>query len=191
MSLPPRQRLHPAPHLTPLVVLLSVMLLSALLSALVGYFVAEQQRARFQREVASFDASLTRRLDNYLNVMVAARALWSTGADIDRATFRRYVTDLNLSERLPGARSLGFARWITPGLLETFETDQRRGLPDFTVHPRSGAVSVPVTFFEPDTASTRVALGYDMYSDPVRRRRHRRGQAHQPAQRQRRSPFGQ
>ncbi|AWN23231.1 histidine kinase [Deinococcus irradiatisoli] len=168
--LPPTARPRLALRITPLVVLVSVLLLSAFLAALVGYFVADQQRARFQREVATFDASLTRRLDSYVNVLVSTRALWSTGADIDRATFRRYVSDLDLTQRLPGAQSLGFARWVPPALLGTYIDDQRRSVPDFRVRPPGqGSVQVPVTYAEPANEANRVALGFDMYSEAVRR----------------------
>ncbi len=168
-TLPPTPRPRLALRITPLVVLVSVLLLSAFLAALVGYFVADQQRARFQREVATFDASLTRRLDSYVNVMVSTRALWSTGADIDRATFQRYVADLNLTQRLPGAQSMGFARWVSPELLPTFVSDQRRSVPSFSVRPQGEGVRVPVTYAEPSTPSNRSALGFDMYSEALRR----------------------
>ncbi|WP_161882563.1 CHASE domain-containing protein [Deinococcus alpinitundrae] len=168
MSAPQLPQYRLALRITPLAVLLLVLLLSAFLAMLVGYFVAEQQRARFQREVATFDASLTRRLDSYVNVMISTRALWSTGADIDRATFGRYVKDLDLPQRLPGARTLGFARWVPPGLLATYVQDQRRSVPDFTVHPRSVGNQVPVTFSEPPSRIP-APLGFDMYSEPLRR----------------------
>ncbi|TSA84467.1 PAS domain S-box protein [Deinococcus detaillensis] len=159
-------------RITPLALLLTVLLLSAFLAALVAYFVGDQQRARFQREVATFDASLMRRLDSYVNVMVSTRALWSTGADIDRATFGRYVEDLDLPQRLPGAQSMGFGRWVPPALLSTYTQDQRRSVPDFNVHPLSpgtGGVKIPVTFSAPSSTIRSAVLGFDMYSESVRR----------------------
>ncbi|WP_293909829.1 CHASE domain-containing protein [Deinococcus sp.] len=180
---PPRtpgagRRLRGAPGavdrpLTPLLVLSAVLLLSAGLAGLSAYFVAAQQRARFEREVLDFDAQLTRRLDSYVNVLFAARALWSTGSDIDRAAFGRYVADLDVARRLPGTLNLTFARWVTPELLSTFEDDQRRGLPNFRVRPAlttaPGGVQVPITYIEPLSAVNRVAVGFDMYSESQRR----------------------
>jgi PAS domain S-box-containing protein len=155
---------------TPLLVLLSVLLLSLLLAALTAYFVAAQQRARFEREAAAFNATLTRRLDGYVNVLFATRALWSTGTDIDRAAFGRYVGDLDIARRLPGTLNLTFARWVTPELLATYQADQRRGLPDFQVWPVgvSGA-RVPITYIEPFRGVNRGAVGFDMYSESRRR----------------------
>ena len=164
-----RGRSRPSWRVTPLFVFAAVLALTLLLSALVAYFVAAQQRARFEREVATLDATLNRRLDSYLNLMVSSSALWSTGIDIDRGTFGRYVRDLNPAQRLPGALGLGFARRVPPELLATFEADQRRSVPGYAVRPRSGGVTIPVVYLFPDNPTNHSALGYDTASEPTRR----------------------
>ena len=159
-------RVRPAVRVTPLLVFLGLLLLSALLALLVSSLVAQQQQARFAREVAATDAALARRLDSYVSVLVSTRALWSTGADIDRAAFGRYAGELNIAQRLPGAMRLGFSRWITPQALPTYLAGVRRSVPDFTVRPVPSGVSVPITYAQPPSPAV---LGYDMYREPVRR----------------------
>ena len=159
-------RVRPALRVTPLLVFVAAVLLSGLLALLVSSFVAQQQQARFEREVAATDAALARRLDGYVSVLVSTRSLWSTGADIDRTAFDRYAADLNIAQRLPGATRLGFSRWVTPELRPTYLAGVRRGVPEFAISPAPSGVSVPITYAVPPSQG---ALGYDMYSEPVRR----------------------
>lgn len=156
-------------RLTPVLLLGAILLLSVLLAGLTSYFVGSQQRARFERESLAFDSALLRRMETYQNVLVSSRALWSTGIDIDRATFYRYTQDLNLKKHLPGALGLGFAEWVTPQGQEDFEVRMRGDVPGYRVRPPLRAPGTPIAYLEPGDASNKASLGYNMYSSQPRR----------------------
>lgn len=164
-----RQRRFLENRITPLLLLVSILLLSVLLSALTSYFVSGQQRARFERETAAFDASLRRRLETYQSVLSSARALWATDTDLNRQSFHLYTQDLNLAQRLPGALGLGFAPWVQPSEQAAFEKAMQREYSGYQVHPALTQAGTPVAYLETTEPIGQWALGYDMYSSPERR----------------------
>ncbi|UVI40550.1 CHASE domain-containing protein [Qipengyuania spongiae] len=119
-------------------------------------------------------SALERRASINSSYLRSGSALFSTQEIIDPQLFRRFVSELRLDSDYRGAEGIGWARRIgadeVPALerrLSAYRVGPVEITPSLSEMPRDRLV--PVTLLQPDTARNRRAIGYDMYSDPVRR----------------------
>ena len=94
-------------------------------------------------------------------------------SEVPVARFRRFVSELRLDADYRGAEGIGWAPVVYSDEVEAFDAQMTAAAPGrVRLHPRldgSQPYAVPVTYLEPDTERNRRALGFDMFSDPVRR----------------------
>ena len=154
-----------------------IFLAIAAITALSVFAIERGERQREQsllRESAQIvSTALDRRGNANSAYLRAGAALFASVERVDLNLFRRFVSELRLDVEYRGADGIGWAEVIDPGMIDDFEARHREFGPealDVTPMPDAGRDRlVPVTFLEPDTARNRRALGFDMYSEPVRR----------------------
>jgi two-component sensor histidine kinase/CHASE1-domain containing sensor protein len=155
----------------------AIFALVAAITALSVYAIerGERQRADAQlhSEADAVASALERRANASSAYLRAGAALVATLDELPAARFRRFVAELRLDADYRGAEGIGWAMVVHPDDVPAFSAmmaDQAPG--QVALHPafRTGQpYAVPVTFLQPDTERNRRALGFDMYSDPVRR----------------------
>lgn len=138
------------------------------------------ERGETQRESAQLNAravaiasALERRANASSAYLRAGAALLSTMDEVPADDFRRFVSELRLDADYRGAEGIGWARVVRPSEEEFFnELLATQGPGNAQLHPRPDGTrpyAVPVTFLQPDTERNRRALGFDMYSEEMRR----------------------
>ncbi|MGI8559986.1 MAG: CHASE domain-containing protein [Luteimonas sp.] len=127
-------------------------------------------RAEFVAEAKQAAALLRQKLLVY---ELATRGGVSLFATVERPTarqWRNYVDGLDLPGRFPGMMGLGFAESLSPRELESLQIELRdagQGL--FELRPKGVRDRYgPILYLEPQSVDNRAAIGYDMFSDPVR-----------------------
>ncbi|MGV8862889.1 MAG: bifunctional diguanylate cyclase/phosphodiesterase [Pseudomonas sp.] len=112
-----------------------------------------------------------RRLQRYEQLMEGLSGLFATSLVVTRSEFGRYVEALKLEGKCPGIQGLGFAPRVLPGDKPRHIADVRaEGLVDYTINPSGNRdLYTPVIYLEPFNSRNQRAIGYDMYSEPVRR----------------------
>ena len=156
-----------------------VLALLVLLASL--FVVAWYWRSARQRELAAVQADfvasteettslLYQRLGYYELVTRGGVALFGTVARPTRQQWQDYVDGLNIGQRFPALVGLGFAAYLSPGQLSDMQRAMRsdgEGL--FEVRPHGvrehyGAI----LYLEPRSQENIDAIGFDMYSEPIR-----------------------
>ncbi|WP_114392151.1 CHASE domain-containing protein [Oleisolibacter albus] len=130
---------------------------------------AMQQRFAFrQTEVLH---ALRDRLAAYQQTLQGALGLLNASTQVTRTEWRTYVDSLNLRQSYPGIQGVGYALWLRPADVPRVEANLRRtGFPDFTVWPQGMRTDyTTIVFLEPEDSRNRRAIGYDMWSEEVRR----------------------
>ncbi len=161
----------------PRAVPIAIFLLIASITALSVFAIERGERQREQaslRETARGVASALERRGNTSSAYLrAGAALFATVEDVPAPLFRRFVNELRLDSNYRGAEGIGWAERIRPDQVPEFEAFHDDDAPgDMNVRPEtrdSVTQVVPVTFLQPDTERNRRALGFDMYSEPIRR----------------------
>lgn len=150
------------------------VILAATLAAAVGSFLYNraEERDRAERVAMLIDT----RLRDHVALLEGVRALYQSDRSSSGPGIRAYLTALQPQVHVPGLEGVGIAvamRQQTPATAEAMLRDNYGR--DIAVWPRSGEpVGFPIVLLEPPTPRRDKALGYDMYSEPVRREAMRR-----------------
>jgi signal transduction histidine kinase len=141
----------------------SVLLLALLATAVSTYAfhrgVAQRDRSRLSNNVDTVFDRIDMRLRSYVLLLRSTRALFAADPDVTHEEFREFEQGLEIQERFPGIRSIGFLRRIAPGEVSTV------GIGPEPARPERYAI----TYLEPMDARTQAALGADMFTEPERR----------------------
>ena len=134
---------------------------------------SQRQAAQLNARATTIASALERRANASSAYLRAGAALLSTMDDVPADEFRRFASELRLDADYRGADGIGWAQVVRPSDEDAFNTlISSQGAGTAQLHPRpdgSNPFAVPVTFLQPDTERNRRALGFDMYSEPVRR----------------------
>lgn len=116
-------------------------------------------------------ARVQTRLAAHAQVLRDAAAFFAGTTEVTRQEWRAFVEKSHLQLNLPGIEGIGFSLLIPPDRLPEHERLIRaEGLPDYQVWPAGERpLYTSIVYLEPFSGRNLRALGYDMYSDPVRR----------------------
>jgi len=135
---------------------------------------SQQAEAQLRSQSDAIASALERRANAGSAYLRAGAALLTTLDEVNAARFRRFVSELRLDADYRGAEGIGWAMVVDPAKVAEFNTLMEQEAPGREVlRPPLSPLqpyAVPVTFLQPDTERNRRALGYDMYSDPARRK---------------------
>lgn len=133
-----------------------------------------RQSAELNRQAQAMVSAVERRAYSNSSFLRAGAALFGSQHAITADLFRQFVSELRLDSDYRGAEGIGWAPAISSSQIEQFEADLNRGKigridlrPSLKDMPREQLV--PILYLQPDTLRNRRALGFDMYSEPVRR----------------------
>ena len=157
--------------LTPFLVLALALLLTAVVTKYASATARTQDRLRFQNLVQKSQGDLQNRMETYVALLRGAAGLFTASEDVSREEFRTFVAGLELDDHYPGIQGVGFALRVEASWKEGVTAAARRsGEARFTIWPESSFDDLyPIVFLEPLDRRNRAALGFDMYTEPVRR----------------------
>ena len=161
------------PRAAPIAIFVLIVAVAAFASFSVERVERESEKVQLRERARAVASALERRANANASYLRAGAALFATLEDVPPARFRRFVSELRLDADYRGAEGIGWAQLVERGDIPAFErlVSGEYGA-NIQFHPQlspSQAYAIPVTFLEPDTERNRRALGYDMYSEPVRR----------------------
>jgi PAS domain S-box-containing protein len=152
-----------------------VLILSLLMTGVAarGAYQLVHQRAhdRFVFRTESIKTALLDRLSNYQMLLRGGAGLFSASESVDRKEWHQYTQSLDIRQVYPGIQGLGYATAISAdGLSRHVVQQHAEGMTNYSVRPDGPRpVYVPVIFLEPSDWRNQRAIGYDMFSDPVRK----------------------
>ena len=128
--------------------------------------------AEFERVADLAVDRVVTRLQQHVVVLRAARGLLSaTRGGIARDDFVRFLSSVDIVNELGGVQGIGFAPMLPRDAASRAEADVQRhyGLA-VSVRPETHeSWRTPIVLLEPANDRNTAALGYDMYSEPIRR----------------------
>lgn len=157
---------------TPYLVLLVALLLTVCATAYLAYSFRVKERERFQNEVRSVSVRVSERMATYAELLRGTRGfLNATSGRPTAAQFRTYVRSLELEHFFQGLQGVGFAERLRADEVPNLIAEKRgAGVPEYNVRPvERRREYYPIVFLEPQDARNRAALGFDMFTEPVRR----------------------
>lgn len=134
---------------------------------------AEQQFEMLSEKVTE---AIRKRLRDHEQILLGGAGLFDAVEQVSREQWRAYVERLLLPDRYPGIQGVGFAQAIPAATRDAHVARIRaQGFPDYDISPPGQReFYTSIIFLEPFVDRNLAAFGYDMYSEPTRRRAMRR-----------------
>ena len=141
-----------------------------------NWWIARSDRARDAQAAFAYEATALRmrllaRFNRSELALTSARALLDSSDYVTRDEWRRFVDTLNVERSLPGILGIGYApRVVENDLIAHVAAVRQDRLPDYRVWPAGvRELYAPIVYLEPYPERNLRAIGYDMFSEPVRR----------------------
>jgi PAS domain S-box-containing protein len=133
---------------------------------------AEETRARdhFTEYCKEISQDITQRLNTYTLILHGGAGVFLASEEVTREEWRAYYEYHQGRTLDVGIQGISFLKVVAPSeLARHVESIRAGGFPEYSVRPDGERTFyTPVVFIEP-SARNRQALGYDAFSEPVRR----------------------
>lgn len=126
---------------------------------------------RFNGTTRQIQSNLENKLNSYIALLKSGRAFIETTDKLDRKKFKTYVDSLELEKNYVGLVGVGFNKAVAPDERENLIAEMKKeGFTDFKIFPADNhQIDYPIIYLEPLNELNRRAIGYDMFTEPVRR----------------------
>jgi PAS domain S-box-containing protein len=117
-------------------------------------------------------AKITIRLHAHAQLLRAGTAFFAASDTVTRSEWKAFIEGVRIEKNLPGIQGLGFSLVVPKNQLQQhIQRIRSEGFPDYAVKP-SGDRSVysSIIYLEPFSGRNLRAFGYDMLTEPTRRR---------------------
>ena len=157
------------------------LVIGAVVTVFVARIESSRHQAAFDRTLAEFSGAVTEQITRDITFLRATRAWVETAfqsghtqkfSTLTRTDFASYVEKLGLKPPDGGLQGLGFVPIIDADNVAEIDARLRRDYGDQrSIWPKSSApLRTAIMLLEPANPRNQAAIGYDMYSEPVRRR---------------------
>ena len=162
---------HASRQAVPYAVLAAGLLSTAASAVLLDREARERDAIRFDHAVARVQNSLTTRIETYTALLRAGAGLFAGSDYVKLREFRGFVERLDLRGRYPGIQGIGFATRIPARSLAAAVAKLRaEGVELPRVWPEDPrGFYHPIVYLEPLDRRNRAAIGYDMFTERIRR----------------------
>lgn len=146
------------------------------LTAIAAIYTGRQAETNSKREFAlvcnEITAKITTRLYSHAQLLRSGASFFAASDTVTRQGWKVFIEHLKLNKNLPGIQGVGFSVIIQKNKLKLHvQTIRNEGFPDYKVKPAGDReIYTSVIYLEPFADRNLRAFGYDMYSEPVRRK---------------------
>jgi len=132
----------------------------------------DQDRSRFEKTVQEMQDRIKLKVETSVALLRAGTGLFAASDVVAEDEFARFVQQLDLQTNYPGIQGIGFSRSFTPeqkpALIKKMRAEVRS---DFHVWPDEKPRSeyTAIVYLQPPVNRNERAIGYDMFTEPVRR----------------------
>src|SRR5581483_11672782 len=145
--------------------------LTAFTTYLVWSLATFREQTHFDTEVRQVENNLRERIETYLALLRGTAGFVAGTGKFDRAQFSEYVATLAIRKRYPGLQGIGFSLRLRPGELpQIVDWMHSQGVTDFHLWPEGQRDEYhTILSLEPPDRNNPIAIGFDMFSNPIRR----------------------
>jgi PAS domain S-box-containing protein len=130
----------------------------------------ERSEKMFTMRANQATAAVQRRMHNYIQMLVAAKAFYTASDTVERTAWHRFYKSINIEDNYPGIQGIGYTHFIKPDELAAHERRIRsEGFSEYKVHPEGERPEyTSILYIEPFSGRNLRAFGFDMFSEPTR-----------------------
>jgi len=154
------------------VVLASTLIFTAIASYYVQIQVRNDAKTEFIFECRDIHTRIDSRLHSHAMLLRSGAAFFEASDTITRLDWKLFIDGQLIDRNLPGIQGIGYSAIIPKSQLARHILDIRyEGYPDYQVKPEGERDTyTSIVFLEPMKGRNLRAIGYDMFSEKVRRK---------------------
>ncbi len=132
----------------------------------------ETSNITYNSECTEIKTKISIRLHAHSQLLRSGAALFGTTDTITRNVWKNYIEQSKIYKNLPGIQGVGYAMIVPENQLQNHINQIRsEGFSDYTVRPEGKRnVYTSIIYIEPFSDRNIRAFGYDMFSEPIRRK---------------------
>jgi PAS domain S-box-containing protein len=155
----------------PYLILWLGLLFTFLVSLYLSRLAEAQDESRFQGAVEEIDGAIRSRIQTYIALLRAGTGLFASSETVEPEEFNQFIEKIDLPRNYPGVEGIGFSVKLRTGEEEVLiEKMRQSGSKSFKIWPEAPRDEYhPIIYLQPPGLRNEAAIGYDMFSDPVRR----------------------
>jgi signal transduction histidine kinase len=126
----------------------------------------------FEYSCEQIKSRIDTRLDEHAQLLRSGVALFAVNDSVTREDWRRFYMNTRTDLYLPGIQGFGYSKLIPKDRITEYTTLIRNeGYPDYHIFPEGERDTYSsIIYLEPFSGRNLAAFGYDMFSEPTRRK---------------------
>lgn len=130
-----------------------------------------KEAASFDSTTSRFQRTMANRLDTYAAVLRAGSGFMIASEYVNLPEFEAFSRRLRLREKYPGIQGIGYSRYFSAENKEATLTELLDENPNLNFYPDLPSdYYTTIVYLEPLDERNQAAVGYDMFSEPTRRK---------------------
>ena len=155
-----------------ILVLFVCFFFTVLATTYIKKIVENEANKEFKLICSDLGSKINARLHAHAELLRSGSALFAASDSITRSDWRDFYITSEIGDNLPGIQGFGFSYIIkSTDLKEHCKRVKSEGFPDYKIKPeRERSVYTSIIYLEPFTGRNLRAFGFDMFSEPTRRK---------------------
>ena len=155
---------------------LIVLIIGLLLTIAATFYTQLEEAAKAKNEYVmvcnDIKSKIASRLESYAQILRDGSAVFASTYSVNRNEWKRYIDRTRIYNKLPGVQSVGYAILVSKNLLQQhIQHIRNEGFPNYVVRPAGDRkIYSSIIYIEPFSDRNLRAFGYDMLTEPVRRK---------------------
>lgn len=131
-----------------------------------------QEKNEFSLICREIRTKIERRLNSHALLLRNGASFFAASDSVSREEWKLYIANSRLERDLPGIEGVGYSCIIQKDQLEEhIEKVRKEGFADYTIKPEGDReIYTSILYIEPFSGRNLRAFGFDMFSEPVRRK---------------------
>jgi len=131
-----------------------------------------QTKHEFALVCTEIKTKITTRLHTHAQLLRSGASFFASSDTVNRNDWKLFIESSRLGKNLPGIQGVGYSVIIKKEQLQKhIQKIRKEGFPDYAVKPVGERdIYTSIIYLEPFTDRNIRAFGYDMYSEPIRRK---------------------
>lgn len=154
----------------PYAILATSLVITLVAVSFVQQMSRQRERMRFEMMVDQTESALESQVRLNVNWLQGGVSLFAASGRVSKADFERYVTRLTQGRFFRSIQGIGYTERIPPAKREAVAAEMRASDPSFRFWNDDPQAELhAILYLEPLDTLNRRAIGYNMFSEPVRR----------------------
>jgi len=132
----------------------------------------KETKEKFSFQTSGISYIIKERMHDYEQVLRGCLGLFNASDEVTREDWKNYVNNLKINESYPGILGIGFSKVVEKEDKEKhIQQIRNEGLSNYRIWPEGEReIYTSIIYLEPFSEINQRAFGYDMFSEPIRRK---------------------